>query len=205
MTKQITNKRQQQETLAIAEQIRRLNALTTSLNAPSNELAQFKEQAAALADKAEALSGESLLPHFNLDAGTNLGNLLPRSLISGEYNPMAAPVKVVAEGKYAIGKVTLHKGFEGPSNCAHGAIVAGIFDQVLAVANIIGNVAGFTANLNVDYLKPTPLEQPLIFKCWTDQIEANKVITKGFCYHEDVLLTKASGLFIRYRGQQAKN
>jgi acyl-coenzyme A thioesterase PaaI-like protein len=193
---------QRGEILAIAAQVRRLNATVTSLSGSEAELASLRTEAESLANKVAALNGEPSLEHYSLDFADKLNNMLPRSLISGEFNPMAAPVQMHTDGKYTIGTINFHKGFEGPPDCAHGAIVAGVFDQVLAMANVVNQCAGFTANLNIDYLKPTPLHQPLEFRCWTEDIGEDKVLTKGECYHGDTLLTKASGLFIRYRPEK---
>jgi acyl-coenzyme A thioesterase PaaI-like protein len=53
--------------------------------------------------------------------------------------------------------------FEGPPSGAHGGIVAAYLDEVLsgAAVNHTGRVH-WTGELSVRYVKPTPLERPLV-------------------------------------------
>jgi len=53
--------------------------------------------------------------------------------------------------------------FEGPPGAAHGGIVAGYLDEILAGAALhhTGRIY-VTGELTVRYLKPTPIERPLL-------------------------------------------
>jgi acyl-coenzyme A thioesterase PaaI-like protein len=62
-----------------------------------------------------------------------------------------------------LSPIVIPKRFEGPPKGAHGGIVAGYLDEVLAAAAVAhtGRVH-VTGELSVRYVKPTPLERPLL-------------------------------------------
>ena len=62
-----------------------------------------------------------------------------------------------------LSPIVIPRRFEGPPNGAHGGIVAAYLDEVLsgAAVNHTGRVH-WTGELAVRYVKPTPLERPLV-------------------------------------------
>ncbi|MFQ5827856.1 MAG: PaaI family thioesterase [Candidatus Methylomirabilia bacterium] len=62
-----------------------------------------------------------------------------------------------------LSPIIIPKRFEGPPGVAHGGIVAGYLDEVLAGAAVRrGGRACFTGELTVRYVKPVPVETPLL-------------------------------------------
>jgi len=62
-----------------------------------------------------------------------------------------------------LSPIVIPRRFEGPPRAAHGGIVAAYLDEILAGAavNHTGRVH-VTGELSVRYVKPTPIERPLL-------------------------------------------
>jgi acyl-coenzyme A thioesterase PaaI-like protein len=104
-----------------------------------------------------------------------------------------------AENKQMVGNVICTQAYEGPENMVHGAVIAGIYDQLLALVSSSHEQPSFTAYLKVDYKKPTPLYQPLEFRAWTDRIEGRKMFIHGQCTYRNEVVTECEGLFIQLK------
>lgn len=172
---------------------------SATLNADAATLRGLADQIRSLNSALAPHTGNKALEHFNTEPGDDLNALLPCSPITGRFNPMAPPVEMRKEGELLIGEATLGKIYEGPPGCVHGAWVAAIYDQLLAFAGVLNRTAGPTANLSVDYLKPTPLFKPLRFEAKVDSADERKVFISGQCFCEGTLITKCEGLFIQFR------
>jgi acyl-coenzyme A thioesterase PaaI-like protein len=123
--------------------------------------------------------------------------------VSGRYSPLAPPVELSVEGSHVVGVVTFASAYEGPPGSVHGGIVAGVYDQLLAFANIVGGVPGPTASLSVQYRRPTPLGVELRFEAWTERAEGRKVWARGTCHVGGEQVSEAEGLFICVDAAQA--
>ena len=55
----------------------------------------------------------------------------------------------------------LPKRFQGPPGHAHGGIIATILDEAMGKVNKLRSVIAFTKTMNIEYLKPVPLDQTL--------------------------------------------
>ena len=78
----------------------------------------------------------------------------------------------------------------------HGGIIAGIFDEILGIANIAAGVGAMTGTLTIVYRSPTPLYAELRLEAHTDRIDGRKVHTVGTLHAGDRLCAEANGLFI---------
>jgi acyl-coenzyme A thioesterase PaaI-like protein len=79
----------------------------------------------------------------------------------------------------------------------HGGIIAGLFDEILGIANITAGVGAMTGTLTIVYRSPTPLFTELTFRGTTDRIEGRKVFTRGTLHVGDTLCAEAEGVFIQ--------
>ncbi|NRB37534.1 MAG: PaaI family thioesterase [Pseudomonadales bacterium] len=142
------------------------------------------------------------IQHFNYNAATeHPSEILPYSPMTGAFNPIAPPVQVSfdAESQILTGTVICTRAHEGPQGMAHGATIAGIFDQVLAMAATCIGKGGPTAYLNTQFLKPTWLDKELIFTASIDRIEGRKIFIKGECRLDGELISTADALCIEHR------
>ncbi|MDG2308642.1 MAG: hotdog domain-containing protein [Candidatus Binatia bacterium] len=124
---------------------------------------------------------------------------VPLSPWAGRFNPIAPPLKMRFENSEVFGNVTLGKPYIGPPGAAHGGVVAGIMDQLLASAGQSIGVAGVTANMTVRFRKPTPLETRLVLHAWADprEDESKKRTVHAEIRTGDVVTAEADALIIR--------
>lgn len=191
---------QHNQLLAFVDQLRRLIELSVSIDVPEAVMADVNQQIVKIADSLTEYSGKKCLPQYNMEAlQEDPNSFLPYSPMSGRFNPLAPPVEYTQENHKLIGHVTCGEAYEGPPNCVHGAIVAAIYDQILAIANTLNSTMGFTASLNVTYIKPTPLRVPLVFKAWVEHQDQRKITLHGQCYANDELVSSCEALFITFK------
>ncbi|HEX4576412.1 MAG TPA: PaaI family thioesterase [Edaphobacter sp.] len=62
----------------------------------------------------------------------------------------------------ATAQVQLDRMHEGPPGHIHGGIVAALLDEAMSKLNRPLNVLAMTRHMEVDYLRPAPLYQPLV-------------------------------------------
>lgn len=150
------------------------------------------------------------LPLYNVNfsdvkiPGDRFNNLMPYSPVSGQFNPIAPPLTFRSDGDRLCGEVTLGDVYEGPPNAVHGAVIAALYDQLLAFANVGSGSAGPTAWLKVNYLKPTPLNTALTFSAWKAEQDGRKVLMRGECHANGELLSDCEGLFIQFMPKGVK-
>jgi len=157
------------------------------------------EQAAAEVERLAEMLGphprhgpkEPSLPDLS-----QLQNTFWRDPVVGRSNPVAPPVDVVIDGDVVTGRTTLGFAYEGPPGYAHGAVIAGIFDQILGLANLASGNVGMTGTLTIRYRKPTPLQTELVFVGKTERVSGRKIYVKGTVHAGDTLTAEAEGLFV---------
>ena len=120
----------------------------------------------------------------------------PFSPMIGWYSPLSAPLDCDVHDQTVTARATLGAAYEGPPGCVHGGIIAGLFDEVLGIANITAGVGAMTGTLTIIYRNPTPLYSELTFRGKTDRIEGRKVFTRGTLHVGDQLCAEAEGIFI---------
>ena len=186
------------ELAALTAEVRRLVAVTVSVDAPAEAL---RRTTAAVASLTEELASFVPVPHPPRYPGGARGNdvadFFPFDPIVGLLNPLAPPLRVVWQDPRAIGTVTFGVPYEGPPGCVHGGIIAATFDQVFNVANLMRGVAGPTRRLEVRYLRPTPLAVELRFEGWVERVEGREVHTAGRIFAGDVVTVEAAGVFVQ--------
>ena len=92
--------------------------------------------------------------------------------------------------------MTFGYAYEGPPTCAHGGVIAELFDELLGSSAIIMNQAGMTGTLKVIYRQPTPLMVELDLVARLTGREGRKIFAWGGIYHQGVLTAEAEGIFI---------
>jgi uncharacterized protein (TIGR00369 family) len=66
------------------------------------------------------------------------------------------------DGKSYICEFELGIDFSGPPGHAHGGIIATILDEAMGKANKLKSKVALTRRMEVEYLRPVPLGQPLV-------------------------------------------
>jgi acyl-coenzyme A thioesterase PaaI-like protein len=93
--------------------------------------------------------------------------------------------------------VQLDRMHEGPPGHIHGGIVAALLDEAMSKLNRPLNVLAMTRHMEVDYLRPSPLYQPLILISRHLRREGRKLFHQAELQRPDgMVLARGKGLFI---------
>jgi acyl-coenzyme A thioesterase PaaI-like protein len=92
--------------------------------------------------------------------------------------------------------VTLGKAFEGAPGRAHGGIVAALIDETMGLVLAINDLFAFTAQLNITYVAPTPINEPISARAWLKEQNGRKLSIEARVEAGDNVIAKASALFI---------
>ncbi|MCB9564240.1 MAG: PaaI family thioesterase [Kofleriaceae bacterium] len=188
----------------LASSLRSLVESSVALTAPLAELEALAADADALRARAAAHAGQRPFPAYAAPVDGDLATILPWGVISGPYNPIAAPVIMHIDDGKAYGTVTFGLPYEGPPGGVHGGVVAMVFDQILAFAAVAAGIPGHTRSLTTAYRRITPLHTELRFAAWVERTEDRKVFVRGDCHAGDTLVSEADAVFIRFRDDDAR-
>jgi len=122
--------------------------------------------------------------------------LFSDSIVAGAANPMGLAAQLWRDGDVACMQVTLGKAFEGAPGRAHGGVVAALLDEVMGLMNVIHGAMAFTAQLNVTYVAPTPVGEPIIARAWLARQDNRKQFVEATLHAGDLLVASANALFI---------
>jgi len=122
--------------------------------------------------------------------------LFSDSIVAGAANPMGLAAQLWRDGDVACMRVTLGKAFEGAPGRAHGGVVAAHMDEVMGLMNVIHGAMAFTAQLDITYVAPTPVGEPIIARAWLARRDNRKQFVEATLHADDVLVASANALFI---------
>ena len=78
----------------------------------------------------------------------------------------------------------------------HGGVIAAVFDEILAMANVVSGNAGFTGTLTIKYHATTPLNTPIELWGMNVRQDGRKQISRGEMRVDGKVTATAEGLFI---------
>jgi len=128
--------------------------------------------------------------------------LFSDSIVSGGANPMGLGAYLWREGDVSVMEVTLGKAFEGVPGRAHGGIVASLLDETMGLVLAIHEVLAYTVQLDISFLAPTPLNEPVIARAWLKERKGRKFFVTATVKAGDTDLASASGLFLTVEPHQ---
>lgn len=97
----------------------------------------------------------------------------------------------------ATAEVNLTRLHEGPPGYIHGGIVAALLDEAMSKLNRPLNVLAMTRHMEIDYLKPAPLDRTLVLEGRHLRREGRKLFHQAeLRLPEGTVLARAQGLFI---------
>ncbi|MFK7974821.1 MAG: PaaI family thioesterase [Halioglobus sp.] len=126
----------------------------------------------------------------------DITSIMPYSPVSGKRNPVSPPLKLWRDGNDVRGEAIFPPTYAGPPDSVHGGIIAAVFDEVLAMANVISGTAGFTGTLTIRYHATTPLNTPIELYGINVRRDGRKQVCKGEMRVGGKLTASAEGLFI---------
>jgi len=124
------------------------------------------------------------------------GALVERSPVSGRGNPLAPPLTYSFDGETTHAWTVFSAAYEGPPGGVHGGCVAAAFDEILGVAQIAGNAAGFTGTLTVRYHALTPVGRRVDYEAGLGARDGRKMTVWARSTADGELVADAEGLFI---------
>lgn len=122
--------------------------------------------------------------------------LFADSIVSGVANPLGVGAELWREDDLAIMRVTLGKAFEGAPGRAHGGVIAALIDETMGVVLGIASVLAFTAQLDITYRAPTPIDHPIEVTAWLSKHEGRKLSIEAKVQDGETLIASATALFI---------
>ena len=122
--------------------------------------------------------------------------LFSDSFVAGAANPMGLAAHLWRDDDVACMRVTLGKAFEGAPGRAHGGVVAALLDEVMGVMNVIDGAMAFTAQLDVTYVAPTPVGEPIVARAWLARRDDRKRFVEATLHAGERLVASARALFI---------
>ncbi|MFZ1062514.1 MAG: PaaI family thioesterase [Acidimicrobiales bacterium] len=128
--------------------------------------------------------------------------LFSDSIVSGASNPMGLGAYLWREGDVSCMRVTLGKAFEGVPGRAHGGIVAALVDETMGLVLAIYDVLAYTVRLDISYLAPTPINEPVVARAWLEKRDGRKLFVAATVQAGDVDVASATGLFIAVHPQK---
>jgi len=117
----------------------------------------------------------------------------------GKDNPHGMHLKFYIDEvkRVAICNVKLERRYQGPPGHAHGGIIAVILDEAMGKINKLSNVIALTKSMNIEYLRPVPLGEPLIVTGRAQSINGREHTNVAEISNQaGEVLARSSGLFI---------
>jgi hypothetical protein len=181
----------------------KLKQLALQVVTKSTSVQALQQLVTQLSDAVQTLAeGDDLLGRERWVAAQEHGSI---RVISREIAPLAGQSSVVApplhmwfdvEAKKSYGKTTLNWLYEGPPFCAHGGIIAALFDEFLGCTQILSGKTGATGVLTLRYHAPTPLNTELRFEGEVKSVDGRKIMITGDMFANGKRTVSGEGLFI---------
>ncbi len=145
------------------------------------------------------ITGEKLsLPEkTGWEDGMLLQDIYPdSSFVSGSKNPQSMRMKPVIKNNLVYAKYIFEGRFAGGPGLVHGGILSAALDDLMGYSTVIHNRMCVTANLEVNYLIPVPVEEEYELFAWVKKIEGKKISTESIIKKGENVHVESKGLFI---------
>ena len=127
--------------------------------------------------------------------GTVLQEIYPdTSFVSGVENPKGMKMVPVIKDRKIYAKYIFEKSFEGGPGLVHGGILSTVLDDMMGYATFTQNLFCVTANLNVNFRAPSPVDKEFELYAWVKEVDGNKVYAESVIQSEDSIHVEADGL-----------
>jgi acyl-coenzyme A thioesterase PaaI-like protein len=122
---------------------------------------------------------------------------VPFAPISGRRNPTSADVALRVVAGTIEGEVTFPALQAGPMNLVHGGALAGLCDELLALAVLAHGAIGFTREMSIEFRAPARLGQPLAVRAFVARGDERSLLVQAQVLDDGRLAVQASGSFRR--------
>jgi acyl-coenzyme A thioesterase PaaI-like protein len=115
---------------------------------------------------------------FRFDPDDPLG-CIPYAPILGRLNPASIASSLRVVDRAIEGQVTFSPLQAGPMNLVHGGALAGLCDELFALAVLAYGCVGFTREVNVDFRAPARLALPLTVRAFVESADDRSLIARA--------------------------
>ncbi|SIO86482.1 PaaI family thioesterase [Nocardiopsis sp. JB363] len=129
------------------------------------------------------------------DGTTEIGTIT--NIVAGDTNPAAPRLALMRTDEGLRAEITLNTIYQGPPGLVHGGWIAAMLDQAVGSVSAVETSPGLTANLEIDYRRPTPLFTPLEITSWVERVEGRKVYVAGQIRAHGKITAEGTALMIR--------
>ena len=153
-------------------------------------------------------SGDRIVRTFSSESYASFSSSIPQgrpqephqffmnSMVSGGANPMGLNASLWRDGDVAVMEVTLGRAFEGAPGRAHGGSVAALLDETMGLVHVMNEAFAYTAQLNISFLAPTPIDVPIVARAWLSRREGRKLFIEASLRSGDEDLARATAIFV---------
>lgn len=183
--------------LRTAQVLRRLATHLVTTVAGGDELTRWAVALEGLEEEVAPSGGRSRYDGYPATAQA-VGASFVTHPVGGAANPVAVPMTMDVDTDAASvrGECCYGPLFEGTPGVLHGGFVAATFDQVLGAAAALGGEPAVTGTLTIRYVRPTPIDEPLVFEAEFRGRRGRKVDVVGRCLAGDVVTAEATAVFV---------
>jgi acyl-coenzyme A thioesterase PaaI-like protein len=143
----------------------------------------------------------------NPDRWSSLDQLLewwPETFVSGSQNDYGMKLSPILNNSIIVSKYNFESRFQGGPGLVHGGILSAALDDLMGYACVIHDRSCVTAKLEINYIKPVPVEKEFLLEAWVTNIEDKKLYLESSISSDNEVHIEGSGLFIdlgNYPGQ----
>ena len=118
--------------------------------------------------------------------------------VCGKDNPKGIGVRWnLMEDKSISSQVTLDLSQQGPPGFAHGGASAALLDEAMGTSVWVSGYQAVAVNLQVNYLKPLPLNNPFKVRGKVEKIDGRKIFASSNIQSMDgTILVTGQGIYI---------
>lgn len=89
----------------------------------------------------------------------------------GAANPagMKLTFELDFDARRTRGSFTLGPNYAGGGGFAHGGIIAVVLDEAMGKLSKLGGEKAVTAEMNIEYRKPVPIDRPIVVEGWQEE------------------------------------
>jgi len=127
------------------------------------------------------------------------GGLRNYCFACGKDNPEGMRLKFTLDAQRgrALGHFRIPRKYQGPPGHLHGGIIATILDEAMGKVNKLRSVVALTRSMEIEYLKPVPLQQPLLVEGWEMSVRGRRHTNAAEIRNQQGdVLARGKGLFI---------
>ena len=118
--------------------------------------------------------------------------------VCGKDNPRGIGITMFVDDEGVLtSEFTLNETHQGPPGHAHGGASAAILDEVMGLVVWAAGYKVVAANININYRKMLPLEQPLLAVAHITQVGERKIVSEGKIQLADsTVAVSGSGVYV---------